>query len=609
MIQSAMEIGLFIIGFLSLIFTPLSIGSYLVKNNENLSAYYIKGWLLLSLYTGLFLVIGIANQLSLQISYIFISILLLPRSFNLFQLIISKIKRIKEFSRLEKILLSLCIILLCLRLFRCLLPNLNWDTLNNHFLLLSERLKVGSLEAIPWIPTDRRVPLGGSLYKLIPLTFNESGRLIIFNNFIFYFVSILSIGQILKKLYDYKAMLLGCSIFLSIPNLFVHINNAGDEAMMSLIIIYIISTTVFNNSFSKRDLVFSSLSLTLLLSIKLTALFWVPFLFLFLIYKGKTYKKTLLSSLFIFCIFVLLIYYREYSNYQMVYPFTRWSDLLLEPPESRVFDSNSITHERYQLGLEDDFNNKKIHNNIFDKFIQNLKTFFTLPLGPFIPWLFILFWPYKIFKCSSSKIIVTILFIIVFSLSMSFCAWQFTAPALYRYHLPTWFLLLLTLNILLYERLNHWKLIKVAFSITLVIILFCSVLETKVGILPYKKSFFFQSEVFWKRHASEGKFIEFIHREYSKEPQNFFYIGNACFLLKGNSNWYAQIGNEVGWRSTEHIGIFIKEKNIKFWARSFNSDKIDPIYSKLTQYLLEQKIILFDKTSPYGNVYKINSLN
>jgi len=604
-----MEMGLFILGFLSLIFTPLAIGSYFVKEQESLSAYYIKGWLLLSLTTAFLLIIGLANYFVLQISFISVSILLLPRTIKLCKNFVLEINGFKAFSHLEKILLSLCIALIMLRCFRCLLPNLNWDTLNNHLLLLSERLKMGSLNAIPWVPTDRRVPLGGSLYKLIPLTFNESGRLIVFNNFIFYCICILSLGQKLKKIFDVKAMLFGLAIFISIPELFIHINNAGDEAMMSLIIIYIILTAIFKSNFSKSDLFYCFLAIGLLLSIKPTALFWTPFLFLLLIFRGRNHKKNLLFSALMFSLFVLLIYYREYSNYKMVYPFTRWSDLLLEPPESRIYNSTRITQERHELGMEDDFNNKKIHQNIIGKFIQNIATFLKLPLGPFIPWLFILLWPYKFLKLSSSKKVYVMLLVATFSLLMSFCAWQFTAPALYRYHLPTWYLLLFAVVILLYIRLIHWNLLKIAIVAIQLLLIFNIALEIKVGILPYKQSILSHSYTFWERHASEGRFVAFIHKEYSQKPQNFFYIGNACFLLRGDFNWYAQIGNEVGWRNAQRIAIFIKEKNIKYWARSFNSDKIDPIYSRLTQYLLDEKVITLDKKSPYGNIYKVSRLN
>lgn len=586
----------FICGILFCLIVPSTIGKSLFKL-ENTFLNHTFGWCVLSLFLYVALLFGIASQTfittlcyGLSLVAVFINKPLLSlKKFN-------PINFYKELTALEKLLLlslSLCVMI---RLLRVAIPSLNWDSINNHFLLLSERLVSGDLSPLMHVPSDKRVPQFAQCYKLWTFALDSTGRLLILNQAFILYWSAFEAFKLMHSKINRTQIFLFLGIIFSITDIAVHTFNAGDEAFLALCLVAILSVFKLDKTF-KNACLFAFLC-AFFLSTKLTALFWLPYFGITALVIYRNLKLKIILPLCVLVVVTIVGYSREYLIYGMVYPFTRWTNLLEFEPTGVLFQSSFISEQRELLGISLDHNNQTIGSSWLAKFLGNFKTLLFIGIGPFLFWGLLACFQRKNFLSFEQ---VKVILLPLSALLISFGMWSFTEPALYRYHIPSWIVLTaLFAGLFLMNENKVWK--KFITTSLILLLLFTSSLEFKVHILRFKSGFFLSSKDFYTQHAPEGKLIELIHQNVPSN-ENLFYIGNSCGLVKRPGTWFAQIGNEVGWREVDQLKAFLDHLGIRFWAVSHQTSRIDPIYKALTSYLIQHHQLKVYAENEQGKIY------
>lgn len=509
-------------------------------------------------------------------------------------------------SKIEKVFFSILILLICVRLLRSFIPTLNWDSLNNHLLLIRERLFVGDLSPIWHVPTDRRVPLNGVLLKLWPFSFDQNGRVLVFLNVSLHLFSASLIFKRVATLCNIRLALIALAMYLSLSDIYVYSVSAGDEAFMSFFILVVVDQVLLNHTKNKKQIVCIWLLLAIVMSIKMTALFWLPWLLILFLFSHLYNFKTHFLGLILFLSMVLFSYTFNYRNYQMIYPFQRWSNLLMEgDSQVKMYKPDDIKLQRKELGLQDDVNNKAVIDAFLDKLFKNLKTSLSLPLGPYPLWIaFVVLVAcigYKNHFLDKSFLIPFGLVLICFLASL--ITWPFSAQAMFRYHLPTWSILMLSLGLGIGCFVQKYGLKNIILFSTMTLVMLALCIEVKATYQLSDRNMF-DPKRYWQVRAPEGELVLYIH-QILQEDERVFYLGMNSSLLKPGKHWYAQYGNEVGWRSPEKLVELLRKKRIKYWVYSNQFQKHDQIYERITQYLLDQKFIFLVKSINIGKVYQV----
>ena len=433
-----MQILISLVGGLMFSTLPWAIGHQLFKNDSKagIALKTASGWFFIYLICcGLAFVSGL-RQHCLIIIFTSLFFLFSRTIFRgLLNLISTSLEIFRSSTLIERLIFVSILVLLSLRAFQATTPTINWDGLNQHLPLLSARLEQGDWNPIFEIPTDRRTPMSGVLLKISAYSFGLDGRALSLTYLGIYIIILCQLWKLLYTLCSKTAALFCCACFASWTDIAVYFRHLGDEPLFCLFISSVI-TSIFIKPKVSYAIQINFALLGLAFSIKLTTLFFVPFIGL--IYLARTYKsyptKTLFISLGIGLFFALLTYTKQHHDYNMIYPLQRWTNLLeFGPNTPEVLSFETVREKRLDYGIIDHRDNKSVTKDYLSKWFNNSKKLIYLPLGPYTYWipLLIIFSLFGKVTFSEQKhlhlISFTICFVIVLvCLNLTMSAWDFS---------------------------------------------------------------------------------------------------------------------------------------------------------------------------------------
>lgn len=601
---------LLLLTFVVILLLPMSLGRrFLSGSNSNAEAYAI-GLLLL---TGLCFVLGAFSILHVKV---IVAVALALFCIHLKQLkecvavMVNGFKQYWNHDQWAKTLIVLVLTLLCIRFFRALVPLLNWDSVGYHFLQLRERLIQGDLAELFHVATDRRSPLLGVISKSWAFAFDSAGSGVVMLNFCAYLMSLIFIAKSVKQLINLKAVLLTVCAVVSLTDIAVYIISAGDEALLGLSVCFAVWKLVEPKSESKRWVQITPfLFLGLGMGLKLTALFWIPILVMCLVWKFISDKRLVGLGFIGFLLVSCWGYFDTYQKYDMVYPFTRWTNLLYTGQEGTpMFTAEAMRQERKLLGLEKDTNDHPLADKIKTTWLSNAKKWLFLPLGPYVLW-FVIALPFMLYMLKKESYPKMWFFIKgvmlgLFILAITMAAWPLSPQAFMRYHLPTWLFFIPSMFAIVYLVSEKFKLIKGLSQMLIVMLVFACLIEAKALLAHSPISIFKPTKEYWEQKLADGKILQKFQAK-RQTGQASIYFGSCGFFLEGEKTWFAQLGNEVGWRSPKKLEEFLNRQKIVWWVIGESCEKLENPYTALTKVLISKKILVLDERVGAGAIYRV----
>ncbi len=510
---------------------------------------------------------------------------------------------------LLRALLLLLVGLEMMRLFRCLLPALGWDALGYHLTLADAYLTRGALDPPPWyFPADRRVSPAGVLLKAWLMAFDSEGRVVTVMNGALHAVLIAEIASLAALLLPLRLALLVAAAYAALPEAAVHAAGAGDEMLLSLILLAGLRRVLKPATLlvSKRMAPLLGLLLGFALAIKMTTVFWMLPLVPLLLWRQR--RRPLRGLLFLALLALVAGGYHghSYSRYGAVFPFERHANLLYsgQPGQPRVLAGEEIRAERKTLGLERDFNEVDILDNWRSRTWSNLRALPRVPAGPFLLWLLPFFFLRPASPRSWRRAALAGLGFAAFVLLASAAAWHFTPPAFFRYHLPTWAVLVAAamVGVAGWCHQRGWEsTLVLPLSALLMVAFFLE--GRQIAALTLDRPVLDPAR-YRQRYVADGPLA--LRLTALKKPgEAVFYIGPASFLFRGPRVFPAQLGNEAGWRRISDIESFLVQEHIQWWVTSAACSKLDPAYEALTDYFLQHGWLSLVEKLPAGQIFRV----
>lgn len=607
--MNLIDLGLFLFGIFAIGLLPVGLGFKALGKEHLIIEQASLGILLICLFSGLLALFDWLNTTAL-FSFTCMGLFFCKNEISTFlRSIFSTCKQTFTLNRWEKVLCALIITLILFRAFKCLIPTLNWDSLSHHLLLVRERLAAGDLSPLYHIPTDRRTPLFPVLGKCWAMAFDAHGRHLVWLNFCFYLFTILGIYQIGRSWMDRTASLLIAAFYISLTDISIHVLTAGDESLLTMVILAALTSCLLKNKAPEKRHLILALALTgFALAIKLTTLFWLPFLVLWIWLKHIHVKHALIIGGCLLLLLPALSHGETIRNYSMIYPFTRWSNLLQDKSTpNRMFSASHVRNERDKLNLASDADDHGFADQPLERIQHNTSSFLSLPLGPYMWWAMLFLILYACTK-KNKKIdfgfsVRTIAFCLA-SLALSFCLWPLSSQAMFRYHMPLWPVFILSCGTVVCQCATLWMSRKSLLLCLSSFTLFALALEAKSTIPLLNQRLFLNPDLFWEKHAIDGPLIK-QSLTLLKTNERVFYIGSNGFLLKG-PHLYAQIGNEVGWRNGDDMHAYLIQHNISYWILSHHGLDLRPEYGALTEKLVRDGALKPLLESPEGRVFSVS---
>lgn len=596
---------------------PWAIGQkfFIHDSKAGIALKAATGWLCIYLIT-LALAISSGLHANTMIVASLLAFLLFGKTIlsGIFSLLKSISDTYRSSSSLEKIILILIFVLLVIRAFQAFSPSINWDSLNQHLPLLSARLDQQNLDPMYELPTDRRTPISGVLLKLPLYCFGQDGRSISLAFFGFYIIVLLQLWNLLSRLCSRLAALFSIACFISWTDISIYFKHLGDEAYFCLFIMAIVSSLLLKPN-SLRSHFVASIILGLCCSIKLTALFFAPFIAcVYLIRHSRSVKPIMMVlCLLCFALFALTPYLKQKMDYQMIYPLQRWTNLMEFGPEApSVFDFETIQVKRAALGLEDHRDNQKVSRHAFSKWIANSKKLIYLPLGPYLYWMLIMLGFSLFFRPRFSEqkhfhfvsLGISLLIVLV-CLNLAMLAWNFSPQALTRYLLPLWCIWAIALGFFFKEYSKAFHVEKFLKFSLILCLLFSLGLEGKQVLKTINMNPFQNSRNYWLQHSADGPLIKTWEQLTQGHDNATFYMGNTCIFFMQIQHRVAQVGNEVGWRDPSDFMNYLSHKNLQYFVYSYSAEKNDHMYRVLKDHCLKAGKLSLLSTHPQGEIYKI----
>ncbi|MBF0196955.1 MAG: hypothetical protein HQL32_04565 [Planctomycetes bacterium] len=611
--MSLLELSLFLAGLPVVLLLPTLLGKRLYPHFEYTGQATALGWVALSFLLSLLALLGLLNREFVVIMLLAMNAFLYKEACALLRNFFSEVRKlVLESDGVGKCLLLVIAALLIMRFSRCFLPTLNWDSLNSHLLLLRERLNIGDLSPIYNIPTDRRVPLGGLFCKMAAYVFDPAGRTVIVAHFGIYVTLISLVYQMMVNLTNRKSGLIVLGVYVSISELMIYMNGLGDEALLSLMVMSGFAFFTSKDHIVRPGQIMAAWAfLGFTFAIKMTALFWAPALAILLLWKfSKQIKWSLLGILFALII-ASVWQYRTWHEYETVYPFLRWSNLLHEGgKDMKSFNLSYVKDQRveWEIGLHRD--GSTVVADPIGRFQQNLIRLPRLPLGPYLLWALLL----AVFLLAKKaalekqekKTILACLAFAAMAILPSMLAWKFTPQAMFRYHLPTWGPFLLALSLLMQRGVVIYGLRTSVMLLLVFHLCFQGALEAKVLFKEFRRDHLLSPVSYWQKYSAEGELLSLMKKRIGEEK--IMYLGINCALVPGEGHWYIQIPNETGWRAIEEIPVFLNKQNIQYWVLSAANEGLDePLYRKLTQILEAQGVLTLYDSCSQGKIFTVRS--
>lgn len=612
-----MSLLLSLIGALIYSLLPWAIGQKILKHDpkSGIALKTTTGWIVVFFIT-LILSLGPGLNANSIIALSLLAVVIFGKTIYLGvrQLSISSIETFRSSSALERLIFILIIALLTLRAFQAFAPSTNWDSLNQHLPLLSARLEQQNLDPVYQLPTDRRTPISGILLKIPIYCFGQDGRSISLTFFGIYLIVIFQIWTLLFRLCSRLSALIAVCCFVSWTDVAIYFKHLGDEAFFCLFVTAITASLLLKlNSHKAHFLV--SITMGICCSIKLTALFFIPFLACVYLYRYFRDLKPsiILGSLLCFFIFALAPYLKQKHEHHMIYPLQRWTNLMeFGPQVPKVYDFKTIQSKRAEHGLNNHRDNQKVSSHPFSKWLSNFYHLKYLPLGPYFLWA-ILMLIFSIFQkvpfSEQKRFNFSTLFIsalIVFTcLNLAMIAWDFSPQAITRYLMPLWCIYAIVLGIFFFEFGKSLKIEKNLKFLFLLCLLFSFSLESKQGWQTLKKNPFQNTHAYWLDHCADAKLIEAWKNITQEQQASTFYMGNSSILFMQPQHQVAQVGNEVGWREPKAFLQYLTDHEFKYFVYSFSAETIDPMYRVIKDYCANSKKLALVNSNSNGEIYQI----
>lgn len=500
--------------------------------------------------------------------------------------------------------LLLVVVLISLRLIRGGIPIVNWDSLNHHLPLLTERLASQSWEPLWDVPTDRRTPLLSVLIKMPIFVIDEYGRsLAIHHNLLGLLVG----WRLLKALKFHYGLSVQCcfwmgALWLSITDIWLYLTLVGDEVWLLLIsalwIEHLLRTDHTNRSWALTIVLMSCG-----LCIKLTALFFLcPILFMGL-WIGRDCKKGLMMGTVCALLINICVHAFTWLPYGMVYPLQRWSDLLAQSSPAVVYDGHDIKLKRESMGLDDHQDNHGAASSPLSMLESNLSRCGKWGTGVLLYWAMVLGPWLILIKGSKGDPFWVRLWIQWFvGLLLTMCLWSFSPQAITRYNIPIWLWAwvlcghLVTLKSVL---IVH------TFKVTCSCLVCLSVvLEAKGLAHKLQHEHLLKPMVFWEKQLVDGRLVS-VFKSLAQKGDRAFYAGSSSLLWAGDGHVLAQVGNEVGWRDLERMPQFLYSKGIRWLVISDVAMEYDPLIARLIDKLIVEGCIKAEADEEGGSIYRV----
>jgi len=508
----------------------------------------------------------------------------------------------RNLSRGETALWTLALALAAVRLGLALLPLNNWDSLNHHLPLLLSRLTEGGWSPMPWVATERRTPLFSILPKLWATALDPTGRALVVQHLLLGISLLWGLARLIRSRFPDLFWAMPLLMIWSLSDIWRHLLTAGDEIWMVLGTVSFVALC-WERVGSRRQGFIAVAVLVAGMGIKATAIFYVlPFgLAGFFFLRGGLLRRCLGVAFGV--ILAGIAMGPNLWNYNMAYPFNRWSDLLsTEAPE--VLSSQEVKVQRASLGLADHRDNLSPGSKALVNLKNNLEQFPRLALGPYLIWALLGMillgkgwarnWP----QGSASTLTLSML-----AVFLAMLAWNFSPQALYRYLLPVWWVFLLSLGVILAGTkafAPKWLGLGVGLML-----LFALGLEGRELIRRSQQPHPLSPQRHWLATAHDGPLIDTWLKQKS-ESDRAFYIGSLSLMMVDQErHWLAQLGNETGWRRPEDLKSFLAREGIDWWIFSFDADRLDPVYRKLTERLKTEGVLERVSALESGEIYRV----
>jgi len=501
----------------------------------------------------------------------------------------------------DRFLIALAFGLLMVRLILSLLPINNWDSLNHHLPLLVSRLQVGGWDPMVWVSTERRTPLYSILPKLWAVSLDPTGRALIVQHLLLGIALLVGMGEVMKRLWPNRWWLLPLLMIWSLSDIWRHLLSAGDEIWLVLGSMAFLSM-YWSKELRTRSLILGSVVPLATIGVKATAVFFILPFGLAWLFILRHRPWTILSLLGLGSFLVALSLAPNLWNYSMAYPANRWSDLLAAD-SPKVLSGRDVKEQRLAFGLDDHRDNRPPGAKAFSSFIDNLSRLPSLALGPYLIWFLVGVLSLgaavrsKIYGRDGLALVMALL-----AIFLSMLSWSFSPQAMFRYLLPAWWVFLLSIGILL-EGMFPKRWLRVGMSLMLLFGLGLEGREiTKSVLQPHA----WKPTQHWLEKSQDGPLIA-EWRELSQGRGRAFYIGALSILMvDSNQHWLAQLGNEVGWRNPDNLSDFLKRENIQWWVLSSQADRLDPLYRRLTESLVNSGQLRITKALTAGEIYRVS---
>lgn len=560
-------------------------------------------WMLLLLLLGMTSKLSMQSVYSSQLVFLPLGLTGLPRILKNTHAFFAQ--TFAKFSILEKGLLVFCLMLFIVRLFRAILPHLGWDALGYHYSLVEARLNAGDLAPLYDIPVDRRVPLTGVLFRAIPFSMDEYGRVIsLFHLFLMLLCSF-QVARIVRERMNLFAALFAAIAFFSLTDWAVYATGPGDETIMSLFFIASVSV-VLKPDCSLWELAIAWLLAGLCLSIKITAVFWTPALVVLLCMKSKKSLQWLPLFVLLFLLPPILAHGKTWLDYGGVYPLERNFNFFYKGGDAnKTFqpDSRQVLDDKALLGDSFGMTDRQVRDEAFLHVPSNLLVLFTLPLGPFFCWglIVLLFERKKTMPLPKGWRGVT-LFLAV-TLLLALIAWPFTPPALFRYLMPVWPLVAILSAFLVFGEASRDKRNWI-FSLCLLMLFYAFGLEAK-AVKNLMSSNLLNPKEYWMEKSADASLLRRFE-DLRSPSERAFYVGPCSYLLPPG-DLSAMAGNETGYRMNRDFPAWLKEKKIDWWVYSSKVDRLGKFHRKRCEYLQRQGWLKPVYTGGDGLIFRVST--
>ncbi|MBF0244537.1 MAG: glycosyltransferase family 39 protein [Planctomycetes bacterium] len=501
---------------------------------------------------------------------------------------------------------GLLFLLLGLRLVESFLPGISWDTLGYHLYLLRERLLQHDLSALFDVAVDRRVPLAGVLVKVWPMSLDLFGRAVSVFHWGLYVALLTLVYRTGRLCFGDRGGWWALLALASLPDYVVYALSAGDEALLALLAAAVVHRAAGYRPqrASGWDVLTVWCLLGLAVAVKLTALFFVPPLALWLFFSSSA-KRLRWVGLLLAVVLASAFHLKTYSDYGGVYPFTRNQNLLYRGEEGgqKLVSPEVVRQQRELMGLARHENDRGFLDDPLGRLRHNLGCLASLPFGPF-PWwglLFMFFITSPGSPAASGRRALPLALFCLLPLLLSMVIWPFSPQALMRYHMPVWGPLLACCLGATSLVATHFRLHGQAEAVLLLLLGFALALESRVLYDRFSPEALVNPTLYWTDHARDGRLIAAL-KERAGEGGKVAYIGPSAFLLDRPA-WVWSLGNESGWRDPLGVERRMEEEGIGFLAISSQAAGIDPFFDALVDYLQTRGSLVEEKSPEGGRIF------